>query len=51
MKKEKLSDYQGIILNALEDYKRWFDDIEQTDDDKEKVIEINKAIEFVSNAE
>jgi hypothetical protein len=51
MAKEKLSDYQGIILEALEDYKRWFDDIEVTDDDKEKIKEIDKAIKFINNIE
>ena len=50
MTTEKLSDYQGIILEALEDYKRWFDDIEPTEDDKEKIAEIDKAIDFVGNA-
>jgi hypothetical protein len=44
MAKEKLSDYQGIILEALEDYKRWFDD-------KEKIKEIDKAIKFINNIE
>jgi hypothetical protein len=45
--KEKLYDFKDIILTALYDYKRWFEDINMSDSDKEKVEEINKAIKFV----
>lgn len=36
---------KSIIIEALEDYKRWFDDIEKSEGDVEKIELINKAIE------
>jgi len=48
---EGLHEHQGIIVEALGDYKRWFDDIEKSEDDKEKIKQINKAIKFVENIE
>lgn len=39
---------ESILLEALEDYKRWFDDVEQSDSDKEKVKEIDRAINVIN---
>ena len=49
MKKDKLSNHQDIILEALGDYRRWFDDIQMTLADHDKVKVIDKAIEFMEN--
>ena len=38
-------DIKAIIIEALEDYKRWFDDIEKTESDIEKIKEIDRALE------
>jgi len=38
-----------IIIEALEDYKKWFDDVEQSLDDKRKIKLINKAIKEIEN--
>lgn len=38
---------RSIIIEALEDYKRWFKDIEMTETDKEKVKLINKGIKYI----
>jgi hypothetical protein len=43
----KLDNHIEIIIEALEDYARWFD---KDKDDKEKLDEINKAIEFCNSA-
>ena len=42
-----IKDYEGIIIEALEDYKRWFNDIEKSDGDIEKIKEIDEAIEEI----
>ena len=48
---EGLHEHSGIILEALGDYKRWFDDIEKSESDIERIKQIDKAIEFVENIE
>jgi hypothetical protein len=40
-----ISDHVGIILEALDDYRRWFS--ENDDSDKETIKLIDDAIEFV----
>lgn len=46
--KKDINHFRELIIEALEDYKRWFDDVTMTLSDKEKVKSIDEAIEFVN---
>jgi len=47
----KTDEHNGIILEALQDYRRWFDDDPEGEDeyDNIKLREIDKAIEYVKD--
>lgn len=44
-----MAEHKGIVIEALEDYRRWFDD-EPSDEDKEKCRQIDSAIEHIHNS-
>ena len=48
---QEFGEYQGIIIEALEDYRRWFTEESEVkmEDKNERVEQIDKALEFVKN--
>ena len=44
-----MTDHNEIILEALDDYRRWFTD-DPSNEDKEKIRQINAAIVYIKNS-